>query len=135
MQEIEHLVPTWKWQEERRSMRQGDVVLIWYSSKSKSGEYRLGRVVVVEKDDDMLVRTCIVRYSLVQHIYGKDRDKYSGVTAKYIRLAIQRLVLILPVEEQQSIPEISDTEVEKAKEGCGVTEEEPHTQATGVAVY
>ena len=39
------------------------------------------------------------------------------------------------MEEQQSIPEISDTEVDKAKEACGVTEEEPHTQATGVAVH
>ena len=116
-------------------MRQGDVVLIWYSSKSKSGEYRLGRVVVVEVDDDELVRTCIVRYSLVQHIYGKERDKYTGVTAKYIRLAIQRLVLILPVEEQQSIPEISEEEVEKAKEACGVLEEKTDTPAIVVEVH
>ena len=122
VQEFEHLVPTWKWQEERRSVRQGDVVLVWYSSKSKSGEYRLGRVVMVELDEDGLVRTCIVRYSLVQHIYGKDREQFKGVTAKYIRLAIQRLVLILPVEEQQSIPEVSEKEVEKAKEACGVKE-------------
>ena len=58
----------------------------------------------------------------MQNIYGKERDHYTGVTARYIRLTIQRLVLILPVEEQQSLPEILEIEVEMAKEACGVKE-------------
>ena len=76
---------------EKRNVRQGDVVLIMYTGKSK-----LGRVVSVEVDQDQLVRTCLVRYSLVQNMPKKERDSYKGVTVKYIRVAIQRLVIILP---------------------------------------
>ena len=33
----------------------------------------------------------------------KERASYKGVTVKYIRVAIQRLVVILPQEEQSKI--------------------------------
>ena len=74
----------YKWQEPQRNIASGDVVLIKYATKSKSGEYRLGRVVSVEVDPDQLVRTCLVRYSLVQHMSGKDRLSYKGLTVKYV---------------------------------------------------
>ena len=115
VQDFHTLVPTYKWQEAQRNLATGDVVLIKYSSKSKSGEYRLGRVVTVEVDTDKLVRTCTVRYSLVQHMRGKDRLSYKGVTIKYIRVAVQRLVLILPVEEQEDIKPISNEEILRAE--------------------
>ena len=97
-------------------MKVGDVVLIQYSSKAKSGEYRLGRIIVAELDKDNLVRTCIVRYSLLQHVARKDREKYDGITLKYIRVGVQRLVLIMPVEEQDDIRDVSKQEVAKAME-------------------
>ena len=85
-------------------MKEGDVVLVQYSSKSRSGEYRLARVIAVETDEDGLVRTCTVKYSLLQHLPAKERLAYKGITNKYLRLAVQRLVLILPVEEQVDFP-------------------------------
>ena len=76
VQDFHTLVPTYRWQKEQRNMTSGDVVLIWYTSKSKSGEYRLGRVVSIEVDQNGLVRTCVVRYSLLQHLAIKDRQTY-----------------------------------------------------------
>ena len=66
MQDFHSLVPTQKWRVEKRNVRQGDVVQIMYTGKSKSAEYKLGRIVSVEVDPDQLVRTCLVRYSLVK---------------------------------------------------------------------
>ena len=50
-----------------------------YTIKSKSGEYRLGRVVALEVDKDKLVRTVSLRYSLIQHMSGKDRLSNKGI--------------------------------------------------------
>ena len=123
-QEFHALVPTHKWQRERRNMRKGDVVLIQYKNKSKSGEYKLGRIVKIEVDADGLVRTCIVRYSLIQHLTEKEKLIYKGVTKKYIRVAIQRLVLILPVEEQMDIEAVDSDEEAMAEELVGAKEKE-----------
>ena len=63
VQDFHTLVPTNKCQVPQRNISDRDLVLIMYSSKSKSGEYRLGRVVAVEVDKDKLVKTVLVRYS------------------------------------------------------------------------
>ena len=81
-------------------MKVNDVVLIKYSSKSAPGTYRLGRVIAVKVDADLLVRTCTVRYHLVKPVTKNNQDSLEGVTRKEIRLPVQRLVLILPCEEQ-----------------------------------
>lgn len=65
-------------------------------------------------DEDQLVRMVVVKYSLIQHLPEKDRLKYKGVTVKYIRVAVQRLVLIVPVEEQVDWPETSKEDKEVA---------------------
>ena len=77
-----------------------DVVLIEYKSKSAPGTYRLGRVKKVEEDDDNLVCTCIVTYKLVKPSKRNARDIFKDVTAKDTPVPVQRLILILPVEEQ-----------------------------------
>ena len=95
------LVPTQKWLEAQRNMQPGDVVLIEYKHKSFPGTYRLGRVKEVEIDSsDGLVRTCTVCYRLVKPSKRNPRDSLQDVTAKEVRLPVQRLVLIVPVEEQ-----------------------------------
>ena len=48
VQDFHNLVPTKKWRVEKRNMRKGDIVLIMYTGKAKSAEYKLGRVVVAE---------------------------------------------------------------------------------------
>ena len=97
---FDSLIPTRKWLDAKRNMMARDVVLIQYSSKSIPGTYHLGRVTEVELDEDNLVRTCLVRYHLVKPIKADNRDSTNDVLRKQIRVPVQRLVLILPVEEQ-----------------------------------
>lgn len=99
-QNFSSLVPRQKWFSARRNMCVGDIVLIQYEGKSKPGSYRLGVVIAVEKDPDGLVRTVSVEYSLLSELPAGDRLLYKGVTKKRIRAPVQRLVLILPVEER-----------------------------------
>ena len=95
------LVPTQKWLHSNRNMQPGDVVLVEYKSKSFPCTYRLGRVKEVEVDsDDGLVRTCIVNYKLVKSSSKNLRDIFKDIATKEVRVPVQRLVLILPVEEQ-----------------------------------
>ena len=77
-----------------------DVVLIKYSSKSASGTYRLGRVMQVKLDEDNLDRTCVVKYRLIKSITDANRQAVDDIVFKEIRVPVQRLVLIIPVEEQ-----------------------------------
>ena len=100
VQYFDSLIPTRKWIESHRNMAVGDVVLIMYTSKSAPGTYRMGRVSSIELDEDGLVRTCTVKYSLIKPIDAKNRSSLRGVVPKEVRVPVQRLVLILPVEEQ-----------------------------------
>ena len=77
-----------------RNLRVGDVILIQYATKSFPGTHRIGRVIAVELDTDNLVRTCAVKYHLCKS------DATTLPTKKEIRVPSQRLMLILPVEEQ-----------------------------------
>ena len=95
------LVPTQKWLKAGRSMCVGDIVLIEYKNKSFPGSYRLGRVKDVEIDpSDDLVRTCTVLYKLIKPASKNSRNIFKDVISKEVRVPVQRLVLILPIEEQ-----------------------------------
>lgn len=100
MQYFHSLLPTRKWVEQRRNVSVGDIVLIEYKSKTGPGTYRLGKVVSVEVDADELVRTCTVSYRLVRPITERNRDPVQDVVSKEVRVPVQRLVMILPVEEE-----------------------------------
>ena len=100
VQYFDSLIPTRKWVDTHRNMVVGDVVLIMYASKSAPGTYRMGRVSAVELDDDDLVRTCTLKYHLIKPINDQNRNSLKGVVPKEVRVAVQRLVLILPKEEQ-----------------------------------
>ena len=54
----------------------------------------------VELDEDNLDRTYVVKYRLVKPITDANRESVDDVVFKEIRVPVQRLVLILPVEEQ-----------------------------------
>ena len=71
-----------------------NVALIECKSKSAPGTYSLRRIRKVEIDDDDLVRTCTVSYKI------NARDVFKDVTSKEVRVPVQRLILILPVEKQ-----------------------------------
>ena len=74
--------------------------MIEYKSKSAPGTYRLGKVIKTETDNDGLVRTCTVLYKLVKAVTKDNHNTVKDVVSKEIRVPVQRLVLILPVEEQ-----------------------------------
>ena len=78
----------------------------------------------VEVEDDKLVRTCTVRYTLLQNVPAKDKEKYKGGPFKHIIVPVQRLVLIVPVEDQKNcrIPEITQKEVREAQAARDVEE-------------
>ena len=56
----------------------------------------------IEIDKDELVRTCVVQYRLVRSDLPKEdmRIYFKGLKCKSIRVPVQRLVMILPIEEQ-----------------------------------
>ena len=81
-------------------MAVGDVVLLMYEGKSKPGSYRLAVVREVQLSSDGLVRTVVVAYSLVGELPYEERDQYKNITKKKILVPVQRLVMILPIEEQ-----------------------------------
>ena len=99
-QNFSSLVPRQKWYYQRRNIAVGDVVLIKYEGKCAPASYRLGVVTSVQVDSDSLVRTVEVEYSLLSELPAAERLLYKGITKKRLTVAVQRLVLILPVEER-----------------------------------
>ena len=95
------LGPTQRWLKAGCNMSVGDVVLIEYKNKSFPGSYRLGRVKHAESDlADGLVRTCTAIYKLIKPASRNSCNIFKDVISKEVRLPLQRLVIILPIEEQ-----------------------------------
>ena len=88
------LVTRQKWHTKSRNMLIGDLVMIADSSKIK-GKYQLGIVVATKASKDGLVRSATVRY----FIRGDTAEQW---TAQQVERSVQRLSLILAVEEQES---------------------------------
>jgi hypothetical protein len=97
------LIPYKKWKVEHRNPRIGDIVLVHYPSKVSKGEYRLARITDVHPDQHGVTRTVTVGM--------RPRDAREKVSTKpphlpskplvTPELAIQRIIVILPVEEQE----------------------------------
>ena len=64
------------------------------------GKYILGRVEEVRPGDDGLVRSCQVSYTLPNA--HDSVNAYSGGKKISVSRSVQRLTLLLPVEEQPS---------------------------------
>ena len=85
------------WHETGRNLQQGDIVLIHDKSDLK-GKYMLGMVEEAKISDDGLVRSCLVGYTVP---YNKDPvGRYSGGRRIVVSRSVQRLTLLLPIEEQ-----------------------------------
>ena len=96
----ESLVPFNKWKTKHRNVQVGDVVLVRYDNTFKDPVYRRGRVTATHPDQHGLVRDAMVS---TQPKVNKEK-----LTAKVRRpveqlLPIQRLVVLLPVEEIESL--------------------------------
>ena len=96
------LLPYRRWKTEFRNIQVGDVVLVQYASKIQKGDFRLARVSEVHPDPHGVVRTVTVAM--------RPRDSREKVTTEpphlkaeapfLLRLGIQRVVVVLPIEEQ-----------------------------------
>ncbi len=96
------LVTRQKWHTKSRNMLVGDLVMIADSSKIK-GKHKLGVVVATKISNDGLVRSVTVRYFV-----RKDTPDRWG--AEQVERSVQRLSLILPVEEQEAPLMVKDSD-------------------------
>ena len=117
-QNLASMVPVPKWRVDQRNVCVGDIVQLLYAGRLVA-EYRLARVVVVEPDSDGVVRSVILRYSLVQGLDKAARAAYTGIKRKYIRTRVQRLSMLLPVEEQGDGAAVGQAEQEEARRAVG----------------
>ena len=88
-----------KWKTSARNVAVGDLVLIRGQGKLVKGDYRRGRVVSVLPSKDGKVRT--VRVRLYKPDSRRDVHVYSGEGHVEVTLVVQRLVVLLPIEEQE----------------------------------
>ena len=100
------LVTRQKWHEKSRNLCVGDLVRICEPSKLKAN-YKLGIVDAVTVSADGSVRSAVIRYSLLQ----KNSKGEDVVRVIRVSRSVQRLVFILPVEEQDTLLTITDNEI------------------------
>ena len=98
------LVHRQKWHEKGRNLQVRDVVLICEPTKIKA-KYRLGVVETVKTSNDGRVRSATVRYASIQSARGEDQVRMIRV-----QRSVQRLCVVLPVEEQSTGVEVEDFE-------------------------
>ena len=96
------LVPRTKWSQLHRSLRPGDIAHIIYTNKYSPPQFCLCRVAKVFPDEDGVVRT--VEITMRPRHSSDKAGKYVAKPAVAIRTAVQRLAVLLPVEEQGSFP-------------------------------
>ena len=86
-----------KWHSKQRDLQIGDVVLIT-DSNSLKGTYNLALVCETHPGKDGKIRTVTLSYK--NYKVGETTKIYKGAKDIKIRRSVQRLVLILPIEEQ-----------------------------------
>lgn len=91
------LVGQSKWLKEGRDLKVNDVVLVADLNVLK-GEYRLARVSKVLPSADGRVRRVKIMYK--RHRPGERIHEYRGASDTEIERSVQRLVLIVPIEDQ-----------------------------------
>ena len=91
---FESLIIEQKWNTASRNVKVGDVVLV-ADSNSLKGDWKLAEVCEATPAPDGLVRDVEIRYKKLD-----DKLNYTGATDIKIRRPVQRLVIIVPVEEQ-----------------------------------
>ena len=102
-----------KWHETGRNMRPGDVVLIHDKTNIK-GKYLLGLVESIDPSKDHLVRSCKISYTVPN---AKDpAGTYTGGKKVIVSRSIQRLSLILPVEDQKQSLVVENNVIKLSKD-------------------
>ena len=98
VQAFPHLVPYKKWKSDHRNLQPNDIVHVLYDRKVAKGTYRLGRVLSVHADVHGVVRTVTV--GLRRQDRRETALPYAPKALEEVTLGVQRVCVILPVEEQ-----------------------------------
>lgn len=86
-----------KWHVARRNVQKDDVVLIQDSNVIR-GEWKMGVVTETHPGDDGKVRRVTVSYKNIH-----DENSYGGIRYTRIERPVQRLIVLIPAEERQTI--------------------------------
>ena len=112
------LVPLSKWKQEYPNRKVGDIVLVHYPGIKKA-DYRIARVSEVQLDEKGLVRTV--------EVLMRPRDKRVDGNAKYthkdlqpLLVPVQRVALLMPVEEVNADRPVDGDAGEVGDESDGV---------------
>ena len=106
------LVTRQKWHQKSRNILVGDLVMIADSNKIKN-HYKLGIVVATNTGGDGLVRSAHIQYFVRRAVSEAWRSEV-------VVRSVQRLVLILPVEEQTEGLELREDEMSQGIVKAGV---------------
>ena len=102
------LVPRRKWATQHRNLAVGDVVLLKFDSKISKCRFRLARVVKVHPDDSGVVRTVTI---CLRQRHVKEQPLPYRTKKTEFAVTVQRLVVIIPIEEQVNEDEqVDDTD-------------------------
>ena len=91
------LVPIRRWRQKKKNLSVGDVVMVEYPNPMKD-DYRVGKIVAVHPDSSKLVRTVTVAYR--RRDTREDPNTYRSKPLTEEKMAVQRLSLLVPSEEQ-----------------------------------
>ena len=87
-----------KWHTAKRNLKTGDIVLIQDSNQIR-GQWKLGKVSEVFPGEDGRVRKVQVSYK--NRKPGEPPHKYTGRGFVTVDRSVNRLVLLLPVDEKE----------------------------------
>ena len=93
------LVPRSTWRQEQPELLPGSLVLVRYEAKFGKDRFRMGRVVDTRRDADGLVRTAWVGMRALRRAVREPAD-VCRAGLQMVELPVQRLILILPPDEQ-----------------------------------
>ena len=97
---FQSLVVRQKWKQSQRNLSVGDLCNLKYEKKYGKPEFRLCVIEEVETDRHGLVRT--VKVSLKAR-NSKEKPLPYNVKMNTMRVAVQRLVVVIPVEEMEHV--------------------------------
>ena len=90
--------PRRKWTTQERNLQIGDIVLLQYEEQVGKDKFRLGKITQVHPDKHNIVRTVTVSLRDLKKTRREGRNE-AKVPQTTIVVGIQRLVVLLPVEE------------------------------------
>ena len=105
------LVPVPKWRQEVRNMEIGDIVSVQFSSKFSSPRFRMGVVKEVKFDSKGLVRSCMV--AMRPKNARESSLPYKSKELLVQEIVVQRLVVYLPIEDQEVVDPVPQGVLEK----------------------